>query len=282
MRLLSTLILAPVAISASMIRSGASLGHAVVSQLARIPSAVMEETFEELYLDPLIENFIKTHVDLAGGTDELGNFLSLIATSMREGLGGLGKFVSGRFSMDVSQSGLLQLSAFYGDRQYDDGTQQAPSHQPNPAFSAVTTSFIATASGSGMFGFGLLLGLASVGLDAYLESSAFNIHLNAFMELFSGSQQQLLYSLDMDLATALAYQQTEISLDSLTPSEAQQQPLFPNKLPLTVHNLLDIQNLIKMRMEFTDLIMKLKRQNIEKNIMEIENLKSSAEERNIQ
>ncbi|KKK92266.1 hypothetical protein LCGC14_2704650, partial [marine sediment metagenome] len=62
--LLSTLILAPVAISASVIRSGASIGHAVVSQLARIPSAVMEETFEELYLDPLIENFIKTHADL--------------------------------------------------------------------------------------------------------------------------------------------------------------------------------------------------------------------------
>ena len=44
----------------------ATLGRVVVSQLARIPSAIMEETFEELYLDPLIENFIKTRFDILG------------------------------------------------------------------------------------------------------------------------------------------------------------------------------------------------------------------------
>ncbi len=164
--------------------------------------------------------------------------------------------------MDVSQSGLLQLSAFYGDRQYDDGTQRI-TYQPNPASSAATTSFIATASGSGMFGFGLLLGLAALSLDTYLESSAFNIHLNAFRELFSGSQQQMVYQLGIETQDLTSGEFVS------TPFGAQQPASFSNIHPAIVSTHLSqtqsLQELNEMRMENELLIIRLKQENIEAN-----------------
>ncbi|KKM35360.1 hypothetical protein LCGC14_1564810, partial [marine sediment metagenome] len=235
--LLSTLILAPVTITASVYRSGNSIGKIVVGQLVKIPSAVMEETFEELYLDPLIENFIKTRFDLLEGDEDLGNLLSLLATSMREGFGGLGRFSSHDFSMDVSQSGLLALSAQYGDAFYQ--SQLAPS-QSNPASSIGMTSIAAGASG-----FGLLFGLASLGLDKYLDSNAVNIYLNAFTGLFSESMQQLIYDLEMDLAASFADQQYSENLVDLT------QPLPPitNINPLNIHKRLKMQTLADKLMD---------------------------------
>ncbi len=234
--LLSTLILFPVTVSASLYRTAdATIGRMVVSQLARIPSAMLEETFEELYLDPLIENFIKTRFDILGLDEDLGNFYSLLATSMREGLGGLGSFVSHDFSIDVSYNSLYWLSIQYGDN-------LNPSLQPAPQ-SIPTSSIGMTSIAAGGSVFGLLFGLASIGLDAYLDSSYFNVHMNAFMETFSGSQQQLIYNLEMDLATALAYQPDENgdSLGSVYAlSGIQQQLLLRNINPFTIHSILKL------------------------------------------
>ncbi|KKK57904.1 hypothetical protein LCGC14_3049800, partial [marine sediment metagenome] len=74
--LFSTLLLAPMAIMSSMASSGKSLGKTVASQLVSIPSAVVEEIWEELYLDPLVERYFYSRVQLAGGSEELATFVS--------------------------------------------------------------------------------------------------------------------------------------------------------------------------------------------------------------
>ncbi len=274
---LSILIFLPVATSAALARSAdATIGRVVVSQLARIPSAVMEETFEELYLDPLIENFITTRADISGMKEEVGNFLSLLATSMREGLGGLGSFSSHDFSIDVSQNTMAQLAAQYGDT--------FSQSQLGPSQSSSTSSIGMTAIASGGSIFGMLFGLASVGLDAYFDSDTFNVHMNAFMGLFSGSQQQMTYDLEMDLATILAYQSDSENVDSLGSvyalSGAQQPTSFSNRHPATVSAHLSqaqsLQELNEMRMENEMLIMKLKQENIKRKQNEVKAIEKVA------
>ncbi|HEC40184.1 MAG TPA: hypothetical protein ENI29_18240, partial [bacterium] len=160
--LFSTLILLPVTVGASMLTSGKSLGKIVASQVIRIPVAIVEETWEELYLDPLIERYFYSRVQLAGGSEELATFISMLATSVREGLGGVGSYASGKLNLGLSFSQLFQLSNQYGDSQH----QTAFTETNLPIFSLFTT--LLTSGFTGGFG-ALSLGLASLGLSLALD-----------------------------------------------------------------------------------------------------------------
>ncbi len=159
--LFSTLIMLPVAVGTAMLSSGNSLGGTVAAQLSRIPSAVVEEVWEELFLDPIIERYFYSRVQLAGGSEAFAEFISMLATSVREGLGGVGSYMATQHNINlgISFSQFFHLSEQYaGNAQHPTALNQLDI----PIVSLIMTPIIAGFTG----GFGALaLGFTSIGLN---------------------------------------------------------------------------------------------------------------------
>ena len=276
---ISVAILAPLAAYARSGSSAAtsatqkvSYGQILANSLILIGASVVEEVFEELYLDPLIENIVKTRIDLLGGSESMGDFYALLATSIREAFGGVGSAVAGRYKFQISRNQLLSLSESIGAEQH----QSALTETSVPVTSIIGTSFIAAISGQ--YG-ALLFGFASIGISFTSDFAVnlYNLHL---------SPEQLMYGLDMDLASALSYQQSlfesgytsTVSFDAFsTPTEIQ--PSFlPNLHPATISAHLESQQLAlpdeytTSRENAIELIL-----NVKTNTYELERLESAAE-----
>ncbi|KKM85823.1 hypothetical protein LCGC14_1285190, partial [marine sediment metagenome] len=265
----STLILLPLSVTVMAASSTTSTAKIIVSQLAKIPSAILEETFEELYLDPLIEDFFYTHISELTGSDNIASFAALLATSMREGFGGIGRFAAIDHSSQISQSALLSLSDQISTSQ---GSHQISASQGSDSQSDISLPFLTIFTGfSGGLG-GISLGFAALGLD-FMADYAVDIMMQMT------SEQQATYSLDMDLATALAYQQ-QISVND--PQTVTSEDLTDSwgsgitaQAPLNDYAMQAQIDLSNMEMENALIIMRLKQENIKREQNELETIKDA-------
>ncbi|MFW9874256.1 MAG: hypothetical protein ACFFG0_14215, partial [Candidatus Thorarchaeota archaeon] len=107
----STLISSAAIYFGSMVAMGieqfmAQAGISSVSALigygtARMVTSAIQETFEEIIRDGFIEALIENFIDITGWSEELGFWLSSLATSYREVRGALGQLALGRLGPDL-------------------------------------------------------------------------------------------------------------------------------------------------------------------------------------
>jgi len=76
---------------------GAATVRALLGQIAvGMVTAPFKEIFEEVVYDALLESFVENAVDNLGGTEDMGFWLSSLATSVRESSGSLAKIALGQ------------------------------------------------------------------------------------------------------------------------------------------------------------------------------------------
>jgi len=114
--LISNLILVPITAGIySTVSSTTTFGQMLGISLLNIPKSIVSEIYEELYVDPLIKNWIAARFYEAGWDSEAAEFWSMLVTSFREAIfGGASDLIKGMvgsqdINLEVSQDTNLDI-----------------------------------------------------------------------------------------------------------------------------------------------------------------------------
>ncbi|KKN57054.1 hypothetical protein LCGC14_0566120, partial [marine sediment metagenome] len=160
--LISTLVMLPVTVAGMLYKTpvaalgGLSVSKALAQSLLRIPLGISSEIFEELYIDPMIEEAISGMVRELGGDEETASLWSLFATSFREAFTG---GITGQLNLIRDANVETHLSIIHNIGKLA-GFRY--SKMPSITLKGVTKFLMATAS---LFFGGADIFVMSVGLD---------------------------------------------------------------------------------------------------------------------
>ncbi len=276
----STLIMAPIAIATSVANTGTSVGRAVLAQTWSIPSAILEETVEEVYLDPMIERAFETWALQISDNQDIADFVALLATSMREGFGGLGSYAANHLTLDLSLSQLLGFDQKYGDSlqqsAYTETSISLTSLIAVPLVASFTGSFAALSWGFASMGLSILTDFAAnamiYGTDISYEQSISDLGIE-YQQVTQSDDETLIwntageyYDEDYDTGFDTSYDELDLyqySFSNIHPGNVERILNFEAKNQQIVQAKLDEQN--DKEQEIRNIKTQIYRQNAIKN-----------------